>query len=567
MRNASRLMCLLATTALVSGCATSIESRSANQSEAHFLNGIVYRLPERLIKVEASWELTGCVSQVLPEGGVTAQSPSLTFKPTVSVTSETIEGEQWVIDYTRLLRGWKIGSLDIEFWTSGTGDAERQTQLIKSINTTVDGREMAALEAGVGLVASAAQLALAAQGIVAPSGAGPAAQPEPRYFAQCTSETVETIDAIREARATQKARLTKIGQLQVRLDRIKARTPLSGPTPSDLNALDSINGELEGLARDSKSANDALTALLARVTITGSSEYRDFSNWQRSAGPPQTLASALLADAAGSSKLYGSAFQICRKLPGTSSAECAFDGSDTRLASFLQSNLQTFAPPSVRLMLSPLNTGQLIAPTPPRAAGESSATCKLPKERTSMPDCVPGIVTRAPIAAQLSITAPNDDESLASSVVTIPQLGAYQVLPYRAGSGESNVLSLQMSRDGIPSRVRWERKTAPGLNAIQAIGGLFDRAAPLVSAAEEARQTRQQEAEEEAAGAAIAEINRELALVRAQNELAAARRASTGGPSTLLLQRQEELALAKLELDLATIQSQLAALQASSGQQ
>lgn len=567
MRNPSLLMYLMVTSALVSGCATSIESRSANESTAHFLNGIVYRLPERLIKVEASWELTSCVSQVLPESGVTAQSPGLSFKPTVSVTSETIEGEQWVIDYTRLLRGWKIGSLDVEFWTVGTGDAETQTQLLKSINATVDGREVAAIEGGVGLIASAAQLALAAQGIAVPSGGGPTASPEPRYFAQCTSETTETIAAIGAARATQKARLIKIGQLQGRLDRIKARTPLSGPTPSDLAALDAINGELEKLANDSKSANDGLTALLARVTISGSGQYRDFSNWQRSGDLSPTLASALSADGTGTSKLYGSAFQICRKLPGKSPVECTFDDSEVRLKSFLQSNQETFAPPSVRLSLSPLNTGQFIAPSPPKAGGESSATCKLPAKPDSMPNCVPGIVTRAPVAARLSIAAPNDDESLASSVVTIPQLGAYQVLPYRAGGGENNILSLKMSRDGIPSRVQWERKTAPGLNVIQAVGGLFDRAAPLVSADEDARRTRQQEAEKEAAGAAVAEINRELTLVRAQNDLAAARRASTGGPSTLLLQRQEELALAKLELDLATIQRQLAALQTSGGTQ
>ncbi|WP_299194047.1 hypothetical protein [uncultured Erythrobacter sp.] len=173
-------------------------------------------------------------------------------------------------------------------------------------------------------------------------------------------------------------------------------------------------------------------------------------------------------------------------------------------------------------------------------------------------DHVAGIVARQPVPGQVIVCTgygvPCSTTSAGKVVeqnVSVPQLGAYIVLPFSNGFGQNNVLNATFNTTGEPTMVEYKENSAVALEAAQAAGS---SANALNSLLQDIGTTREADATA-AANEPLEELQRQVGLLQQQQLLNQLQeQINPTNPVTIL---QQEVSVLEHQVRIAELQSNL----------
>lgn len=528
------------------------------------VHGTEYALPalelefavtRRLVDCESAAAIPGVAPAVAPAGqpvaAVDSNRPVVPqFEVKIEPKQEFVASEIFEMDYTDLAAPWKTSSFKVEWHDNG---------MLKSINVQATDKSadiiVESLKAGL-------TIARLAGGI--PPGGGDLGS---RSTPVCPVE-VEIRKSLVELR---KAATKLLTQHTAVVQSFKDRdvTALSDTEKKQLgDALAGVKGQTQALAELDKKLAD-LDKVLA---------YSETVRWR-----PPTIAGATtnqtqpfpfeLVEGQGATveeaarvKWLARLFSIDnlgplgRKDPACVNIDDDHDGNPDSFACWLKQSLAFV----VMLDPEPVNASSAQLEATRKALGISAPRSSTRATR----DHVQGVVTRMPVRSRFFACSGTirpchrgSPDKLFDQLVSVPQFGHYLVLPFSNGFGQDNELTANFAENGRPTMVEYKDKQAAALVAAQAVN---HSAGLLLGYAEDVRAFREAEETEEE-GAALRAAESQVKLLEQQKKVIDLQAAIDPANVDLLAQRarlEQDLAIAKLERDIATVDGEVAALDA-----
>lgn len=183
---------------------------------------------------------------------------------------------------------------------------------------------------------------------------------------------------------------------------------------------------------------------------------------------------------------------------------------------------------------------------------------KEPDEENDRPDHIAGIVARQPVSGEfIACTGYRLACSLTSSgkvvnqTVSIPQLGAYIVLPFSNGVGQNNILNATFNAMGEPTMVEYKDQSAVALDAAKAVGSGANALNSLLQEIDTKREADAAAAQNEP----LEELQRQVGLLQQQQLLVQLQeQINPTNPATILRQQvavlEQQVRVAELERSL-----------------
>lgn len=480
-RRLTHIMLLGAAVAL-GGCTTQLSSGPDNVNPSY---GIPYRLPMRQFDLTVTWTLTKCVPA--PEPG---RDGSVEYEAKATFTPALIEGESRVLDYRELTDSFKTGELKVEFHPG--------TMIVKSVNSTIEGHEPAAVGHALKLGFNVARLFM---GLPAPvSGGGRATVVRPP--SPCLETTADMVEELARGAARLKEIPAAAKKIEDRMAVLRARAVGNRLSAKDREELEGKPGT-KGLQEQADDLANELSALTETTSrLQQSLSYSE--SWKFPETPQQTQ------------------LQLIAK--------------PEKVKKWLTQLLKTAAASQVDVN---------------RFAADASLTRLVADEACAEANCgsvgiVGGYVFRQPVEATLLVTAQGQPKPLISEKVSVPQFGRLRVLPLRSRWGEKNTLVANFDQAGVPTSIEYKALNAPGVQALSlgndAIAGVLGLRGEVkaAEAAEEADAKAKLAAERQAE---IDALKHEIDVLTQQGKLAELQEGSSPELDAL----QAELAILRLK--------------------
>jgi hypothetical protein len=498
---------------LLAGCTTSLTTRPEDVSTNAYTYGTPYRLPMKQFEITTSWELIECVDRSKMPQSANGR-PGLRYKVKADYKSELVEGESFILDYQNMTNRFKTGEAVVTYWTT---DDKRPTRFVKSINSTIEGKEPEAFKSGIQTVANIGKtvLALSGGGVGVAAGVGPATS--------CTDETVADILLVKDLDGDIESIGEEAARIQARFDVLKARLALGRLSEADKREYDRLAKQTDQLTSRLAAVKGSLGTLRPRLT-------------------------------------YSESFTF----PGSPTAadwQAKFTADPKKASKWLSRLLRPEFGDSI-----PAEAGRLVMTAELRPIGGDG------KPGVTVADCpvvdgakaCPGFAYREPIAARLRIATPTaenggQEEQLSNKTESIPQYGRLRILPLRSRWGEKNGLSAEFAIDGTPTLISYKALEAGGpkmLDAANTASASVLELATKLEAAREAKDKLDPVAEEEAKQ--LAALKRQLELAETQQKLAKLQSA----PDQAVEDLNAELAILRLQKERAEIQAAIRAAEA-----
>jgi predicted nucleic acid-binding Zn-ribbon protein len=470
---------------LVTGCTTQLTALPEPASATGPSHGIPYRLPEKQFVVTASWQLTDCLtSSEMNAQGVSTGNAGLKFKAKVDYKPELIEGQSILLDYRKLTNRFKEGELTVDYWQDASG---RQTRFIKSINSTIIGKEPEALKSGIKAVTNIGKTILTLSGPQLAGALGPGAPADKRKT--CTDTTLGMIEQVAEADGELKKMATRAEEIAARFALLKSRALFDRLTPKDQKEYAALTEELDKLEDRRTKIDKSVQQLRSYLTYT---EEFTYIPRMATAEPDSLLANEEKA-VAWLRKLLDPANVPDAKLPD--------EAANLRILA----TVRPLGGDAGRTVVEPVSCGT--------APAGQALSC-------------PGYVYREPVAARLRFDALELGErpvELANKIETIPQVGRLRILGLRSRFGEKNQLTVDQTIDGAPTKISHKALEAGGPKlayAFEEASAAALELATLRAKQDEAEDKLEKEAAEAAEKEELDALKQEIELAKARDELA-----------------------------------------------
>lgn len=569
-----RFLAILGFSLALAGCSTSLETRPVSMTQDR-IDGVPYALPVLRLETRVTHRLTACSVVKRGEEGF---NPDLAFndvhlvvdfESVVENKAEYPAGEYFVLDYSALAAATKTSSFKVTF---------HENRMLSAINVSADDATVDIAVAGIRAGVSIASLAA---GVPVPLGAQ-GSIPDPAFA--CPTG--------RRALATRGA--NNAVQYEV-VPLVDLRKAVATERKNAVEALADANASLEALtARNAGTLSDADRQRITTLTDLGKElrdkikgfdrqiatydetlAYTETVHWQ----PPSVLpASRILLDGhpfsasdahdmargAARDRWISGMFnqqrlpdfrrQFGSLEPQACSNDDCIDGAPGRvIARRLSLNLRLQADDA------------LVTPADARGIagrlGISSAAYNPANENAYLSDdvsrdYVAGVVARQPVRGQFIVCtgfAIPCTESAASKVldtmVSVPQLGPYVVLPFANGVGQNNALNATFAQTGEPTMVEYKENSAAALEVAQGIA----TGANAVNGFMQALDGQSDANREEALAAPLQQLQRQAAVLQQQQVIANLQEQLLPTNPLTLLQRQ--VALMEQQSRLATLEA------------
>ena len=567
----------LALVSALAGCTTSLETRPVSLGQNR-IDGVPYALPVLSLETKVTHRLTAC-KVVLP--GTAGFDPALSglnspnlvveFETTLENKAEYPAAEYFVLDYSALAAATKSSSFKVTF---------HDNRMLSAINVSADDQTVdfavATLKAGIAVAGLAAgvPVPLGAPAFAAdPPVACPTAQrPSAVRGAngEIVLETVPMIDLRKTVAGQRKAAVEALADTNATLAALNARNPAT-LSPTDQAQITTLTGQGKTLADRIKSFDRQVAEFDKTLA------YTETLHWQ----PPGTLPSSrVLAQAFPFTERDSDdmARGAARRLWLTElfnpndhddfedlfgaidPAQCTGEGCQDNLAGPRIARALTinFRLQPDHVVLSPSDardiSGRLGISTLPYDPSNESRYINTGSKR----DHVRGVVARQPIRGDLIVCTGFNVPCTASAAtkvldeaMSVPQLGAYIILPFSSGVAENNALNATFAQTGEPTMVEYKENSAAALEVAQGISTGANSLNSFLQAAETAR-----EADRTAAlGEPLAELQRQAAVLQQQQAIANLQeQISPTNPVTLL---QRQVAIMEQQVRITQLEAQL----------
>lgn len=512
--------------ALALGACTSLSTTAdvRTTNPSRAVAGIPYSLPMAQFDIEVTRSIAQCFAP-LPDGKPDLNRPDVKFAIEVTATPRMVIGETYLIDPTELSGPTKTSSLTVTTHESGT---------LQSINASVEDRSAA-------IIGSVARVAIGgiglAAGIPGTGGANAATEAQPMEIrcADGTQDRLAELDAdtgaVARARAALKATSDRVTFLteQASAGRLseELRTELVAKLAEQVQQTRALNSALAEMDR-------AKSALSAKTRLRWPMNFFETDH-----NVPGLMANDL-GRLAGLLKLVpvaGTVANTCSVVPAASADE---------LSRALNGCLAT----QFGVMLGL----QSLEPAAPRYAGTGDG--EMPGAAIDTSSASEGIFIRPPARGRLIACrgqCANDTVFFVGEDMWIPQFGQLRLLPFRNEMFENSSLAVTLRADGSPSSIGYVQKAAQLEGVADAIEDVVVQAVAFDTLVRDDRAQRRAEA----AAATAADRADQLAVLRQQIDVATleAQLAAINRP-----------AAAPSELDLARTQAELAAARATIAQ-
>lgn len=570
----SRIASLVLVGALA-GCTTSLETRPVSLGQNR-IDGVPYALPVLSLEAKVTHRLTAC-EVVLPGsagfdpalGGLNSPNLVAEFETTVENKAEYPAAEYFVLDYSALAAATKSSSFKVTF---------HDNRMLSAINVSADD---ATVDVAVATLKAGISVAGLAAGVPVPLGAPsfaadpPVACPTAQRAAaargpngEIVLETVPMIDLRKSLAAQRKAAVEALADTNATLAALNARNPAT-LSPTDQAQITTLTGQGKTLADNIKGFDRQIAAFDETLA------YTEVLHWQ----PPGTLPGSRVLtrafpftehdtdDAARGAarrlwlnELFNSndhddfeAMFGAIDPAHCSGKDCQDNLAGPRIARELSIN---FRLQSDHVVLSPSDargiSGRLGIKTLPYNPNDEESYINTGSVR----DHVRGVVARQPISGDLIVCTHSDVPCTASAAtkvldeaVSVPQLGAYIVLPFSNGLAENNALNATFAKTGEPTMVEYKENSAAALEVAQGVATGANSLNSFFQAVETGRK-----ADRDAALALpLQDLQRQAAVLQQQQTIANLQEQISPTNPVTLLQRQvafmeQQVKVAQLEL-------------------
>lgn len=570
----SRIASLVLVGALA-GCTTSLETRPVSLGQNR-IDGVPYALPVLSLEAKVTHRLTAC-KVVLPGstdfdpalGGLNSPNLVVEFETTVENKAEYPAAEYFVLDYSALAAATKSSSFKVTF---------HDNRMLSAINVSADD---ATVDVAVATLKAGITIAGLAAGVPVPLGDSsfaedpPVACPTAQKAAAARGpngkivlETVPMIDLRKSVAAQRKAAVEALADTNATLAALNARNPAT-LSPTDQAQITTLTDQGKKLADNIKGFDRQIAAFDETLA------YTEILHWQ----PPGALpGSGVLTRAFpfterdANDAARGAARRLWLNELFNSNDHDDFEGlfgvidpahcfgkdcqdnlAGPRIARDLSINFR-LQPDHV--VLSPSDargiSSRLGIKTQPYDPNDEGSYINIGSVR----DHVRGVVARQPISGDLIVCTNSEVPCTASAAtkvvdeaVSVPQLGAYIVLPFSNGLAENNALNATFAKTGEPTMVEYKENSAAALEIAQ---GVATGANSLNSFLQDVETGR--EADRDAALAQpLKDLQRQAAILQQQQTIANLQEQISPTNPVTLLQRQvafkeQQVKIAQLEL-------------------
>lgn len=562
-----RILASVASILALSGCTTSLDTHPVSLQQPR-IDGVTYALPALQLETMVTHRLTKC-KIVLPGEpgydarlGVNSANLIAEFKTTIENKPTYPASEYFVFNYAALASALKTSSFRVTY---------HDNRMLKTLNASAQDQSIA-----VAVEAVKAGVSIAGLVTGVPLPLGDAGAPEPPPFS-CPTATVvadkpgangkpiyergSLIDLRAKMTGLQKAAVEKLAGINKKIAALNARA--AGATLSDTDKR-----EITTLTEEGSDIADKIVEFDKQIAAFDKTlAYSEMFRWQPARGKTVELTREMPFsendpdDAARGKarKLWVAALFNEDKNDGFDGAfgplvpdpcgpkeeACDLKAAGRRIAKEL----------SLAFLLRPDHV--VLSVDDAKAVADrldlSNRIRKEPRKR----DHIRGVVARQPAPGQflvcrgfqLPCTAKSASKLL-DERVSVPQLGAYIVLPYSNGFGEDNALTAEFAQSGEPTLVEYKENKAVALEAVKGLGTSVNTVGGFVQALDAAKEA----AATKAAGAPLAEIKDRIALQEQQIKLAQQEAILNPQPDAY---KDEADRLTK-ELELLKLQAQIA---------
>lgn len=563
-----KIFSALALPIVLAGCSTSLETRPVSIQQSR-IDGVPYALPVLQLENKVTHRLTKCEAFEPGEQGHDASlgasrvTLKIDFETTVEVTPKYPAAEYFVLDYSALSSETKTSNFKVTF---------HENRMLSTVNVSAEDKSIdIALET---LKAGFAVARLVA-GVPVPDGAVNFIEAAP---ATCPMATVATDRTDNDGN-------TIFEQKPL----VKLRADVAGDRKAKVEALASVNTRLAALnAIAADRLSDAQKDTIGTLTAEGKTLAADIkkfdgqiAEFDRTLAYSETLTwrpGAVLPETGFQSQQFD--FEEADSLD--TARGLARRAWITKL--FNQTNNPVFPAYLGKIdpALCPEGTACPVGAFGPKIARELSLTFRLTPEAfgrnndvagvmtrlglssrqeeasTDRPDHIAGIVARQPVSGEFvactgyrlacSLTSP---QKVVNQTVSVPQLGAYIVLPFSNGFGQNNVLNATFNTLGEPTMVEYKEQSAVALEAAQAVG---TGANSLNSLLQEIDAKREADATA-ALNEPLEDLQRQVGLLQQQQLLAQLQeQINPTNPLTIL---QNQVAVLEQQVRIAELESRL----------
>lgn len=477
----------------LSACTTKLTStpdiKTASQ-QAVF--GIPYTLPKAEFELTAKWTFTGCklveVVTYPKDEKLVQKAWELQFDTVVSKKDILSAGETYVLDYRDMSEAFKLAELKTEYHSG--------TNVLKSINATIEGKEPEALVEGFKLAAGIAKLAF----IGAPGGGSPSkGAPPPTPSVLCSAEGNSLFEALKSARGEIKKVPVETAKLTDEMSILSVRANLGALSDADKKRIEAIQAQTKLLAEQLVGLTADIKALEERLSFSKSWSVDSLKSVD------------LVPDKAKLQMLYSSLLTQ----EGRDELDTNLDNHKLSMQASISLPTQATQPecrktesgkwndPLCGMISTDKKHGGILYRNP--AMGDLKV-CRL------KPD--PKIVGK-------QICDPEKDLVL-NEKVAVPQLGQLRLLSLKSGWGEHNQLEATFDEKGTLTMAHYNRKAAPGLAALKTANEGVTQLTGVLTAAGDYRQKKkdaEDAAQDTAQKAEIDELTHQIDLLTKQQAL------------------------------------------------
>lgn len=560
---------VLVAATLVSGCTTTLTTMRDNSDPEVAAKGFRYHLPAREFNIDVNWRLAGCEGVTADEWAAYQQrlkefndrianvqlepeellrqtppvpGPKLTFAADAKFEHELVRGEAITIDHTQMASAFKTSELKLTFFKKKVGGTDEapiyaSTGILQSFNGTIEGKEVEALEAAIGLAANIAKGVITA-GAGAGAGAGitTASLPPQLSANPCSSETIEMIADLAKSEASITEHTKTIEGIDKKILLLRKRIIDGVVTDADRKALEALNAELDKFS----ATLEALTSVRDKL--------KSYLSFSATCGYTPT------------------------RLETTTSCKVGAKDANIWLRKLLTIEAADLAPTFVKNLETRLWVERTSFDSAPRAANAATSNCTvIPEskpEQTSIAATgipagpIPGFLYKEASTSRLCMQRvfqagdiADKDKVMINEVMTIPQFGKPVIVELKSGFGEKRSLSFTFGADGNPIEAGHVKATASGTEFLKALNGSSASALEVVELDAKLRKERA-ESRKAAEKTEVAKIENEIALLEAQQKLQRTRTQETSEAAQL----GAEIALLELRRDLAKLRQEMVEL-------
>lgn len=560
-----KIMFAAALSTIVAACSTSLETRPVSIQQSR-IDGVPYALPVLQMEATVTHRLKKCEAIDPgkpghdPSMGSSMNTLKVDFETTIEISPKYPAAEYFVLDYSALSSVTKTSSFKVTF---------HENRMLSAVNVAAEDKS---IDIAVETIKAGVAVGRLIAGVPVPAG-DQGFRKDPA--ASCPMATV----------ATDK----KDANGNIIFEKkplVELRAKVAGDRKAKVEALASVNTQLAALnAIETAKLSDAQKDRIASLTAEGVTLAADIKKLETQiAELDKTLAySEVLTWRPGSDVPES----------GTLTRQFDFVENDSENGPrgaarrewvnklFNQNNQREFVAFLGEINPAPCSTGQQCGFGPviarelsltfqlrPEAYGTEAdladvrsrlgVTAREVERSGNRPDHIAGIVARQPVSGEFiactgygkacSMVSP---DKVVNQTVSVPQLGAYIVLPFSNGFGQNNVLNATFAATGEPTMVEYKEQSAVALDTAKAVGSGANSLNTLLQEIDAKREADAAAALNEP----LAELQRQVGLAQQQQLLVQLQeQLNPTNPATILRQQvavlEQQVRIAELERSL-----------------